>query len=185
MWVRGRRAVRLSRTVEQDLVVGSILLADELERAIERLDRTLERSLDVAPAQPQLVDVALDFLEPALRLLQQQIRPPLRLADDELRFGLGRFLDLVRQPLRGQQRVAEVGLALAMLGEQRLLAHEILPQPVDLAERVLVVVGGFGEERHDFRAVESAQLGPEPLLFEVERRDPHYALGWRRSGARG
>ena len=174
-----RRAVCLPRTVEQDLVVGAVLLADELERAVERLNRTLERSLDVASAQAQLVDVAFDLLEPTLRLLQQEIRTSLRLADDELRFGLGRFLDLVRQALSGQQRVAEVGLALAMLAEQRLLAHQILPQAVDLAERVLVIVGGLGEERHDFGAVEAAQLGAEPLLFKVERRDPHHALGRR------
>jgi hypothetical protein len=32
-------------------------------------------------------------------------------------------------------------------------------------------------ERHDLGAVEAAQLGAEPLLLEVERRDPHHALG--------
>ncbi len=63
--------------------------------------------------------------------------------------------------------------------EQRLLPHEVLPQAVDLAQRVLVVVGGLGQEGHDFGAVEAAQLGAEALLFEVERRDPHHALGRR------
>ena len=87
-----RSAVGLARAVEQDLVVGAILLADELERAIERLNRAFERSLDVAPAQPQLVDVALDLLEPALRLLEEEVGAALRFPDDELRFGLCRFL---------------------------------------------------------------------------------------------
>ena len=174
-----RGPVGLARTVEQHLVVGPILLADELERTIERLNRAFERSFDVAPAKAQLVDVPLDFLEPALRLLQQQVGASLRFADDELGLGLRRLLDLVRQPLRGQERIAQVGLAVAMLGEQRFLPHQILPEPIDLPQRVLVVVGRFGEERDDLGAVEPAQLGAETLLLEVERRDPHHALGRR------
>ena len=70
--------------MEQDLVVGAVLLADELERAVQRLDRALERALDVAAAQAHLVDVALDLFEPALCLLQQQVGAPLGLADDQL-----------------------------------------------------------------------------------------------------
>jgi hypothetical protein len=69
----GRRAcgwcIDLAGTVEQHLVVGSVLLADELERPIESLNRTFERPFDVTPAEAQLVDVALDLLETALRLL--------------------------------------------------------------------------------------------------------------------
>ena len=76
--------------MEQDLVVGPVLFADELERAVERLDRAFERAFDVPAPQPQLVDVALDFLEPPLRLLQQQVGASLRLADDQLRLGLRR-----------------------------------------------------------------------------------------------
>ena len=154
-----------------------ILLADELERAVERLDRGLERSFDVAPPQPQLVDVALDLLEPDLRLLDEQVGASLRFADDQLGFVLRRFLDLVREPLRRQQRVAQVGLALAVLAEQRFHAREVAAQAVDLAQRVLVVVGRLGQERHDLGPVEAAQRRPEPLLAQVERADAHHAFG--------
>src|SRR5688572_14827638 len=90
--LRRAAAVALPGTMEQHLVVRTILLANELERPIERLDRSFERPFDVATAQTQLVDVALHFLEPALRLLQQQIGAALRFADDQLGFGLCRFL---------------------------------------------------------------------------------------------
>jgi hypothetical protein len=64
--------------MEQDLVsafvVRAILIPDELERVVERLNGRFERSLDAAPPQAQLVDVALDFAQPALRTLQQQVR---------------------------------------------------------------------------------------------------------------
>ena len=67
-----------------------------------------------------------------------------------LDFGLRRLLDFVGQALCGQQRVAQVGLALAVLVEERFLAHQVLAQPIDLAQRVLVVVGGLGQEGDDF-----------------------------------
>ena len=72
-----------------------------------------------------------------------------------------------------------LALAVAMLAEQRFLPHQILAQPVDFPQRVLVVVGRLGQERDDFGAVEAAELRPEALLLEVERRDPHDALGGR------
>jgi hypothetical protein len=153
--VRASR-VRVPRTMEQQLVVGPILFADELERAIERLDGRLERSFDVAAAQPHLVDVALDFLEPALRLLKQQVRASLRLAHDQF-------------------------LALAMLGEKRLLSHQVLTQAIDLAQRMLVIVGRFGQEGDDLGGIEAFELRAEALLPQIERRDPHHALGRGRS----
>ena len=172
---------RCSRTLSSE----PVLFADELERPVERLDRALERALDVASAQAHLVDVALDFFEPTLCLLQQQVGAALGLADDELGFGLRRLLDFVGQALRGQQRVAQVGLAVTVLVEERFLAHQVLAQAVDLAQRVLVVVGGLGEEGDDFGTVEAAQLGAETLLLEIERRDPHDPFGRRRSGVGG
>src|SRR4051812_496584 len=81
-----RDHVGLTRTMEQDVVVAArlVLFADELERAVQRLNGRLERALGVAPPQLQLVDVAIQLLEPPLRLLQQQVGAALRLADDEL-----------------------------------------------------------------------------------------------------
>src|SRR5690242_5783319 len=53
---RARRCRRfaLPRAVEQHLLFGAVLIlvAHELERAIERLNRGLERSLDVTTSQP-------------------------------------------------------------------------------------------------------------------------------------
>ena len=88
-----RRLVGLARTVEQELSSSRarlVLVAHELERAIERLDRRFERALGVAAPQLQLVDVVIELLEPDLRLLQQQVGAPLRLADDQLGLGLRR-----------------------------------------------------------------------------------------------
>ena len=73
-------------------------------------------------------------------------------------------LQLVGEPLRRQQRVAQVGLALAMLAEQRLHPQQIAAQAIDLAHRVLVVVGRLGEEGDDLGPVVAAQRRAEPLL---------------------
>src|SRR5262249_41018659 len=58
-------------------------------------------------------------------------------------------------------------------------------QPVDLAQRVLVVVRRFGQEGDDLGRIEAAHPLAEPLLTQVERCDPHDTLGRRRAGARG
>ena len=162
--------------MEQDLVVGAVLFANELERAIERLNRAFKRSLDVTAAEAQLVDVPLDFFESALRLLKEQIGAALRLANDQLGLGLRRLFDLVCQPLGGQERVAEVVLALAVFDEERFLSNEVLSKTVDFPQRMLVVIGCLGQERDDFSAVEAAELRAEALLFQIERRDPHDAF---------
>jgi hypothetical protein len=47
-----QRRVRLPRTMQQHLVVRTVLIADELERVVERLDGRLERSFDAPAAQP-------------------------------------------------------------------------------------------------------------------------------------
>ena len=106
------------------------------------------------------VDVAIELVEARLRLLQQQVGASLRLPDDHLRLVLRRVLDLVGQPLRGQERVAQVVLALAVLVEQRLHARQVLAEPIDFAERVLVIVGRFGQERDDLGLVEAAHRPP-------------------------
>ena len=130
-----------------------------------------------APPQSQLGDVPLDVFEACLRLLQQQVGATLRLAYDHLRLVLRRPFHLVGEPLRRLERVAQVLLANAMVGEERLRANQVLAQSVDLAERVLVVAGRFRQERHDFRRVEAAHHFLEALVAEVERRDLHHASG--------
>ena len=79
------------RAVEQDLflALARFLLADELERVPQRLDRRLERRLDVLAFQLEAVDLALDVFEPRLRLLEQQVGAALGVADDPLRLALG------------------------------------------------------------------------------------------------
>ena len=47
-------------------------------------------------------------------------------------------------------------LALAMLVEQRFHARQVLAEAIDFAERVLVVVGRFGQERDDLGPIEAA-----------------------------
>ena len=120
-------------------------------------------------------------------LLGQQVGAALRLADDQLRFVLRRRLHLVGQLLRRHQRVAQRVLALAMLDQQRLAARQVLAQPIDLAQRALVVVGRLGQERHDLGLVEAAHRGAEARLPHVERGDAHHARRRRRAvrGRRG
>src|SRR6185312_14940889 len=67
--------VHLPRPVEEDLLVGArlILIAHELERAVQALDCRLDGAFRVAPAQLELVDVVIELLEPDLRLLEEQI----------------------------------------------------------------------------------------------------------------
>src|SRR5215831_6016829 len=67
-----------------------------------------------------------------------------------------------------------------MLREQRLRAHQIRAEAVDLAHRVFIVVGGFSQERDDFGAVVTAHRGLEALLAQVHWADPHHPLGWLR-----
>src|SRR5262245_51632250 len=156
---RRRSGLGLTRTMEQDLLLGAVLvlIADELERPVERLDRRLERPFGVAAAQLELVDVAIHLLEANLRLLEQQIRASLRLAHDQLRLVLRDLLELVGHPLRGEQSVAQVVFPLAMLPEQGLHPHQVGAQPIDLAHRMLVVVGRFREERDHVGAVVAAE----------------------------
>src|SRR5206468_3491441 len=83
--------VRVARAVEQDAVVAfaRFLLAYELERVPQRGNARLDRRLDVLALQAEAVDLALNVLEPGLRLLEQHVGPPLGLADDALGLVLG------------------------------------------------------------------------------------------------
>ena len=171
--------------MEEHPLLGFVLLADEFERVIQRLDRGFERSFDVAASQAKFGDVAFDFLEPGTCLLSRRSARPCASRTIILPSFSAAVSHFIGESLRGQQRIAQVGFALAMLGEQRFHTQQVLAEPVDFAQRVLVVVGRLGQKRDHFGTVEPAQGGPEPLLTEIERRDAHHALGRQRSGLRG
>jgi len=163
------------RPVEQHALAlrARVLIADELERAVEGLDERLDVVLDLAALVPQRVDLALHVVEPALRLLQDQVALAFGVADDQAGLGLRVFLDVVGVLLRGQQRVAEVALLAAVLGEHGVELGDVLAQLVVFAQRVLVVVGDREQERLDFAAIVAAHHGLEPLLPQVEWSDFH------------
>ena len=75
--------------------------------------------------------------------------------------------------LRREQRVAQVALLAAMLAEHRVELGDVLAQLVVLAQRVLVVVGDFEQERLHFAAIVAAHHGLESLLPQIERCDFH------------
>jgi hypothetical protein len=95
------------------LLIVLVLIADELERVIQRLDRGLERAFHRAASKAQLVDAALDLFETRLRFLDDEIRAPFRFTDGDPRLVLRGVLDVVGQLLRREQRIAEVSLACA------------------------------------------------------------------------
>ena len=68
--------------MEQDLLVAipDFLLADVVERIAQRLDGGFNRRFDVAPLELEAVDLALDILETALCLVEEQLRSPARFA---------------------------------------------------------------------------------------------------------
>ena len=101
------------------------------------------------------------------------------------RFLLGVLADLVGQALRGEQRVAEVPLVLAVLGDHRFEPQQFLVQPVGLAERLLVVVGHFVQQRVHLVAVVAAHGDAQLGLPQVERGDLHdlSPLSRERTGA--
>src|SRR5205085_861743 len=99
-----RPRVRLARTMEQEFVVGSclILVAHELESAIERLNRRLYGTLGVPAPKLQLVDVVIELFQATLRFLQQQIGASLRLTQNEFGLGLRRLLHFLGDAVRRQ-----------------------------------------------------------------------------------
>src|ERR1700736_6308654 len=76
--------LQMTRAMEEDLVVAlpGFLVADEFERVAQRLNRGLDRDLDVLALQLHSVDFALDVLEARLRPVEKQIRPTLGVVDD-------------------------------------------------------------------------------------------------------
>ncbi len=121
--------------MEQDLLVAipDFLLADVIERVAQRLDGGFDRGFDVASFQLETVDLALDILEAAFRLVEQQLRAAAGVANDTLGlFFRGRF-DVIGQPLRRHQRRTEVVLPLAVLVEHRLHARQVVAEAVGLA----------------------------------------------------
>src|SRR5262245_42645290 len=161
--------------MQEDLVfrVPSIPLAYVIERAAECLDRRFQRGFDLTPLQAQAVDVPLDVVEAQLSLLDQQIRTNFSLSDDAFGLLLRVLSEFVGEPLGRQQRIAQVALMLPVLAERGLHPREILPEPVGLAQCLLVVVGHGCQERCNFNLVETAQRGAEALLAQINRADIH------------
>src|SRR5687767_10027197 len=110
--------------MEEDLVLAlaGFLLADVLERVTQGLNGRLERNLDVTTLELQAVDLALNILEPRLRLLEEQIGSALSVADDAPCLFFGVRLDVICQLLRRRKGGLQVLLVLAVLGEQRFHA---------------------------------------------------------------
>src|SRR5688572_18522301 len=164
--------------MKEDLffALALFLLADELERVTERPDGRLERRFDFTALHPHAVDLALHVFQPRLRLLQQQLGPSFGLANNlpGLRLGIG--ADVLGDALCRHHRVAKIPLVLAMLVEQRFHFRDFLAQTIDIAKRVFVVVGHFGDERHHFGFVETAKRRAESQLAEIERADLHAAF---------
>ena len=170
-----RRQLLRPRAVQQDALVARarVLIADEFERRVERPDQRLDVVLDFAALHAQPFDFALHVLEPRLRLLQDQIALALGVANDQAGLVLRVLLDVVGMLLRGQQRVAQVALLAAMLGEHGVELGDVLAQLVVLAQRVLVVVGDREQEGLHFAAVVAAHHGVEALLPQIQRCDLH------------
>ncbi len=74
--------------------------------------------------------------------------------------------DVVGHALRREQRVAQLPLVLAVLLQQRFHLGHLLPELVDLPQRVLVIVGDLGHQREHFGAVEAAEGGAEAQLSQ-------------------
>ena len=138
------------------------------QRVAQRGDGRLQRRLHVAPLELEPVDFPLDLLEPALALLEDQLGARLGILDDATGFLLGVLADLVGEALRGQQRVAEIPLVLAVFRHHRFEPQQFLVQPVGLAERLLVVVGHLAQQGIDLVAVVAAHDDAQFGLPKVE-----------------
>ena len=77
-----------------------VLLADELERVVERADQRFDAGLHLAALHPHALDLALHVFDPRLSFLQQQIGAAFGLALDHRGLLRGVILDLVRHLLR-------------------------------------------------------------------------------------
>src|SRR5438128_2430024 len=176
--------------MDQDAFIALVdfLLADELHRVAQALNRRLDRRLDVFAFELQAVDAALNVLEPRLRFLEKQVGSRFGFAHDSLGLLIGLRPDIVGEPLRRQHGRFQILLELAVLVESRLHLGEILAQPIRFTERLLVIVSHGGQAGGDLDFVEAAERGPESLLSEVEGADVHTGslsyeafplIGWR------
>jgi hypothetical protein len=93
---------------------------------VERFHQRLDVVLDLTALVTQRVDLALYFIETPLRLLKDQIALAFGFANDQPGFLLRVLPHVVGVLLRGEQRVAEVALLAAMLGEHRVELGDIL-----------------------------------------------------------
>jgi hypothetical protein len=145
--VRAARRASAGAAAAPSRRAPGFLLADEGERALQRLHQALDAGLDLAALGAHAVDFALHLFDARLRLLDDASARVSASRSMLLRLLGGLVPDLVGHLLRGEQRVAEVALLAAVLGQHGLELGHFLPQPLGLAQRVLVVVGHLGEER--------------------------------------
>jgi len=111
------------------IAVAGVLLAHEFERVLEGGDDRLDRVLDLAPLEPEPVNLALDVLVAGLGLLEDEAGARLGVLDDRGGLLVRVVADLVGQALGGHQRVPEVALVLAVLVHEALEPRHVLAQP--------------------------------------------------------
>src|SRR5262249_20022151 len=110
-----------------------ILLAHEIERVAQRLDRRFDRGFRVFALQLEAVDFALHVLDAQLRFVEEDRRTILCRTDEASCLFFGVRLDVVRELLRRHQSDLQVLFRFAVLGEHRLHARHVLPQAVRFA----------------------------------------------------
>src|SRR5258705_5629706 len=107
------------RAMLHDAIVAlaAVLLADEIQRIVQRGNRSLEVGLSLAALDPEAVDLTLDVLGLGLRPLQRQLGASLGLADNMRRLLLGVLAHVVGNLLRSHQRRLQAAFELAELLE--------------------------------------------------------------------
>ena len=93
------------------------------------------------------------------------------------------LLHVVGDPVRAHQRALQRGLELAVLRERCLEPDHVLTQPLVLAQRLLVAVGGLEQERIHLGLLVPAHGRVELRLPHVERRRGGVAVGRRQPAA--
>ena len=109
-------------------------------------------------------------------ILGHLLAAQLRIAHDHLGFALRALLHLLREPVRGDERVLQRSLVLGDVARALLERRELLLEERVLLHHRFVVLGHVFEERFDLLAVETAEAGGELLLSDVEGADPHRNL---------
>ena len=101
------------------------------------------------------------------------LRLDLGFLHDELGFPAGVVLGFDRDALRGEKRVAERLLHVAILLDLVIELEQAFTQRLVVADHRFVLVGDRREERMDLVAVQPAHGLLEFLLSDVERRQTH------------